>query len=297
MRELDTCVTAAGQTHASDGMATLLMTTAEKAKELSPRPEIDIRLIAKAEARAFPALMPEAPTIAVQRLLESVVEIPDYEAPFTTIAYYDGPHPDGSKPGEYFINTFQPEVRPRYEQEVLAYHEAIPGHHLQIAIAQERGALPLFRRHDGHTAFVEGWALYTERLAEEMGLYSGDLDRMGMLSYDAWRASRLVVDTGIHALGWPRDRAEKYMLEHTALAAANVVNEVERYISWPGQPLAYKVGQREIFRLRRVAEKTLGDKFDLKRFHDAILENGAVPLPVLRDLVTAWIERERGQPG
>jgi uncharacterized protein (DUF885 family) len=218
-----------------------------------------------------------------------VARIPDYEAPFTTIAYYREPHFDGSKPGEYFINTYKPEVRPRFEMPVLSFHESIPGHHLQIAIGQELTALPAFRRFLGSTAFVEGWALYTERLADEMGLYASDLDRMGMLSYDAWRASRLVVDTGIHVKGWTRAQAEAYMREHTALTLENITNEVDRYIGWPGQALAYKVGQLEIIRLRREAEAALGPRFDIKSFHDVVLASGAVTLPVLRDNVAAWL--------
>jgi uncharacterized protein (DUF885 family) len=223
-----------------------------------------------------------------------VVPIPDYEAPFTTIAYYRQPHADGSKPGEYFLNTYKPETRPRFEMRVLTYHEAIPGHHLQIAISQERNELPAFRRHGGSTAFSEGWALYTERLSDEMELYGGDLDRMGMLSYDAWRAARLVVDTGIHAKGWTREQAERYMLEHTALAEANIRNEVDRYIVWPGQALAYKVGQLEILRLRAKARAALGDRFDIKAFHDAVLENGAVTLPVLADQIRRYIAAQGG---
>ncbi|HWM87958.1 MAG TPA: DUF885 domain-containing protein, partial [Kofleriaceae bacterium] len=222
-----------------------------------------------------------------------VVPIPDYEAPFTTVAYYREPHFDGTKPGEYFINTYKPEVRPRFEMQALTFHESIPGHHLQIALGQEQPGLPAFRRFLGSTAFVEGWALYTERLAEEMKLYSGDLDRMGMLSYDAWRASRLVVDTGIHAMGWTRAEAEAFMREHTALTEENIRNEVDRYISWPGQALAYKVGQLEIVRLRREAEKALGSGFDLRRFHDRVLENGAVTLPVLAAQIARWIEAEK----
>ncbi|HKE15914.1 MAG TPA: DUF885 domain-containing protein [Kofleriaceae bacterium] len=221
-----------------------------------------------------------------------VEQIPDYEAPFTTVAYYREPHFDGTKPGEYFVNIYKPEVRPRFEMQALTFHESIPGHHLQIALGQEQADLPAFRRFVGSTAFVEGWALYTERLADEMKLYSGDLDRMGMLSYDAWRASRLVVDTGIHAMGWTREEAEKYMREHTALTDENIRNEVDRYISWPGQALAYKVGQLEIWRLRREAEQALGPRFDLRRFHDVVLQNGAVTLPVLAGEVKRWIEEE-----
>ena len=220
-------------------------------------------------------------------------EIPSYEAPYTTIAYYRQPHYDGSKPGEYFVNTYKPETRPRFELEALTWHESIPGHHTQIAIAQELGAMPAFRKLDGSTAYVEGWALYTEQLADEMGLYSSELDRLGKLSYDAWRASRLVVDTGIHAMGWSRQQAEAYMREHTALTEVNISNEVDRYIGWPGQALAYKVGQLHIFELRANAKKQLGDKFDLKGFHAAVLGVGAVTLPVLDRVVDAWIATQR----
>ncbi|HVK75092.1 MAG TPA: DUF885 domain-containing protein [Kofleriaceae bacterium] len=218
-----------------------------------------------------------------------MARIPDYEAPFSTIAYYRQPHYDGSKPGEYFINTYKPETRPRYELEALTWHESVPGHHLQIAIAQELGDLPMYRKLTGSTAYVEGWALYTERLADEMGLYTGDLDRLGMLSYDAWRASRLVVDTGLHAMRWTRAEAEAFMRAHTALTEVNISNEVDRYIAWPGQALAYKFGQLEIFALRREAEGRLGARFSLPAFHDVVLGGGAVSLPVLRLRVEAWI--------
>lgn len=216
-------------------------------------------------------------------------EIPAHEAPYTTIAYYRQPHYDGSKPGEYFVNTYKPETRPRFELEALTWHESIPGHHLQIAIAQELGAVPAFRKLDGSTAYVEGWALYTERLAEEMGLYSADLDRLGKLSYDAWRGSRLVVDTGLHAMGWTRAQAEAFMREHTALTEVNISNEVDRYIGWPGQALAYKVGQLHILGLRAKAKKLMGDRFDLKGFHAAVLGVGAVTLPVLDSVIDSWI--------
>jgi uncharacterized protein (DUF885 family) len=235
---------------------------------------------AKAAIPRFFSVLPKADCV--------MREIPDYEAPFSTIAYYRQPHYDGSKPGEYFVNTYKPDTRPRYELEALTWHESIPGHHLQIAIAQELGTLPAFRKLDGSTAFVEGWALYTEVLAEEMGLYSSDRDRLGKVSYDAWRASRLVVDTGIHALGWTRQQAEAFMREHTALTPINISNEVDRYIGWPGQALAYKVGQLEILRLRREAERNMGNKFDLKAFHAVVLGAGAVTLPVLDQRVQAW---------
>ena len=215
--------------------------------------------------------------------------IPAYEAPYTTIAYYRPPHADGSKPGEYFINVYQPRTRPRFEAVVLAIHEAIPGHHLQIAISQELSAVPAFRKHGGITAFVEGWGLYTERLGLEMGLYKTDLDRIGMVSFDAWRAGRLVVDTGIHAFGWSRSKARAYLEEHTALSKENIDNEVDRYINWPGQALGYKIGQLEFWALRREAEQKLGDRFALKELHDVMLGRGAVSLPQLRRRVRGWI--------
>ena len=187
-----------------------------------------------------------------------VVVMGDHESAHSTIAYYRQPAADGSRPGSYYINTTLPETRPRYEAEALAFHEAVPGHHLQLAIAQELDHLPAFRRFGGPTAFVEGWGLYTERLAGEMGLYSGPLDRFGVLSFDAWRACRLVVDTGMHALGWSRGQAIDFMLAHTALGENNVVNEVGRYLALPGQALAYKIGQREFLALRAEAEDALG---------------------------------------
>jgi len=221
-------------------------------------------------------------------------EIPAHEAPYTTIAYYREPHYDGTKPGEYFVNTYKPEVRPRFELEALTYHESIPGHHLQIAIAQELTDLPMFRKLGGSTAYIEGWALYTETLADEMGLYSSDLDRLGMHSYDAWRASRLVVDTGIHAKGWTRAQAEQFMLEHTALTPENISNEVDRYITDPGQALAYMVGKLAILELRKLAEDALGSRFDIRAFHDVILRDGALTLPVLSMRVGTWLRESGG---
>lgn len=241
---------------------------------------------AKAAIPRFFGILPKADCV--------VREIAAHEAPFSTVAYYRAPHYDGSKPGEYFVNTYKPEVRPRFELEALTWHESIPGHHLQLAIAQELGDLPAFRKLDGSTAFIEGWALYTERLAEEMGLYTSDLDRLGKISYDSWRASRLVVDTGVHHLGWTRAQAEEFMRAHTALTFTNISNEVDRYIGWPGQALAYKVGQLEILRLRAKAEAALGAAFDVRAFHDVVLGAGAVTLPVLGARVDAWIAATSG---
>ncbi|MBF8290669.1 MAG: hypothetical protein HW391_1637, partial [Chloroflexi bacterium] len=166
-------------------------------------------------------------------------------------------------------------------------------HHLQLAIAQELEGLPAFQRNLGSNAFAEGWGLYTERLADEMGLYSSDMDRFGILSFDAWRAGRLVVDTGMHALGWTRGEAIEFMRAHTALGDNNIANEIDRYIAWPAQALAYKLGQLEILRLRRQAESELGDRFEIRSFHDTVLGSGAVGLTTLAEIVEAWIERER----
>jgi uncharacterized protein (DUF885 family) len=224
--------------------------------------------------------LPQAPCV--------VVEMGEHEAKHSTIAYYRQPAADGSRPGSYYINTSEPTTRPRYEAEVLAFHEAVPGHHLQIAIAQELADLPAFRRLEGPTAFIEGWGLYSERLSEEMGLLSGEMDRFGILSFDAWRACRLVVDTGLHALGWSRDRAIAFMVDHTALAENNIANEVDRYLAIPGQALAYKLGQLELLRLRDVAREALGARFDIRAFHDVVLGEGAVGLRTLAGVVDAW---------
>ena len=227
--------------------------------------------------------------LAAPRAACVVKRVEAHEEKDTTIAYYRPPAIDGTRPGAYHVNTYAPETRPRFEAEVLAFHEAVPGHHTQIALAQDL-QLPEFRKHLGVTAFAEGWALYTERLANEMNLYSGDLDRLGMLSFDAWRACRLVVDTGLHARGWSRRQAIAFMMDNTVLAANNIENEVDRYITWPAQALAYKIGQREILALRAQAEQRLGRRFDIRAFHDVVLRNGAVSLSILRGEVERWIE-------
>ncbi len=175
-----------------------------------------------------------------------------YEAKDAVLGYYQPPAADGSQPGVHWLNTSAPETRTRYEYEALAFHESVPGHHLQFALAQELEELPRFRRFGYVTAFSEGWALYTERLADELGLYSGDLERFGMLSFDSWRACRLVVDTGLHQLGWSRDQAIGYLLANSALTRTNIENEVDRYVAMPGQALAYMVGRLELVRLREL---------------------------------------------
>ncbi|HET6920217.1 MAG TPA: DUF885 domain-containing protein, partial [Jiangellaceae bacterium] len=202
--------------------------------------------------------------------------------------------PDGSRPGEYHVNLHQPTERGRYSTAAIAYHEAIPGHHLQLAIATERTDLPSFRRMTtGHNAFVEGWALYTERLADEMGMYENPLDRLGMVASDGWRACRLVVDTGLHAMGWTRQQAIDFMVEHMPLDLDTITVEVDRYIGMPAQALAYKVGQREILRLRADARARLGERFDIKGFHDVVLGGATISLPVLRRRVEDWVQAQQ----
>ena len=217
-----------------------------------------------------------------------VKRVEPHEEKDSPIAFYRQPAVDGSRPGTYYVNTYQPATRPRFEAEALAFHESIPGHHVQIALAQEMRGLPEFRKNLGVTAFVEGWGLYAERLADELGLYSSPLTRLGRLSLESWRAGRLVVDTGIHALGWSRAQAVKFLLDNTLLAPNNIENEVDRYIGWPGQALAYKIGQLEILRLREEARAALGPRFELRQFDDVVLGSGAVSLPVLGELVHAW---------
>lgn len=217
-------------------------------------------------------------------------EVPAYIAPGTTTAYYQPPAGDGSRAGYYYVNTYNLPSRPMFEIEALSLHEAVPGHHLQIALAQEIQGLPPFRRFAGITAFVEGWGLYAERLGLEIGLYQDPYSDFGRLSYEMWRACRLVVDTGMHELGWTRRQAIDFMQQHTALSKHNIEAEVDRYISWPGQAVAYKIGELKIRELRGLAEKELGAKFDRRLFHDVVLGSGAVPLGVLEANVRAWIE-------
>ena len=187
-------------------------------------------------------------------------------------------------------NTADPAGKNRYETASVAYHEAVPGHHLQLAIATELDGVPAFQRlSHGHTAFVEGWGLYAERLAEEMGLYADDLERIGMLAADSWRSCRLVVDTGLHALGWGRQQAIDFMAANAPVAMGEIEVEVDRYIGMPGQALAYKIGQREILRLRAGARDRLGARFDIRAFHDVVLGSASVSLPVLRHLVDEWM--------
>jgi uncharacterized protein (DUF885 family) len=224
-----------------------------------------------------------------------IEEIDPVEAGNAPLAYYRPPAAGGKRPGAHCVLTADPQDRFVYEYEALAFHESTPGHHLQIASAQTLTGLPAFRRFlDAEVCgYVEGWGLYCERLADEMGLYTSDLQRLGMLSFDALRACRLVVDTGMHHYGWSRARAADFMWSNTATTRSNVRNEIDRYIGWPGQALAYMVGRREIQRLRGVAEASLGESFDIRAFHGAVLGNGAVPLGVLEQVITRWAAEDQ----
>lgn len=217
-----------------------------------------------------------------------VIPIPEESAPFTTTAYYNGPAK--GRPGYFYANLYKPESRPKYEIPVLTVHEAVPGHHFQISLAQELENVPTFRRYLSFTAFVEGWGLYSEELGKFMGIYDDPYDKFGQLTYDMWRAIRLVVDTGMHYKGWSRDDAINLFLENTAKSQLDIENEVDRYIAWPGQALAYKIGQLKILELRQKSEKELGDKYDIKDFHHEILKRGSVPLDILEDYINEWIE-------
>ncbi|WP_371398479.1 DUF885 family protein [Fretibacter rubidus] len=227
------------------------------------------------------------------RMPYGIKEIPLDVAEKTTTAYYMRPAGDGSRAGFYYINTTNLDKRPLYEMEALSLHEAVPGHHFQIALSQEL-MLPDFRKYGGFTAFIEGWGLYSERLGLDVGFYETPYTNFGRLSYEMWRACRLVVDTGMHDKGWTRQEAVDYMIENTGLSVKNINNEVDRYITWPGQALAYKIGELKIRELRALAESELGEDFDIRLFHDTVLENGAVPLSVLEIKVKDWIETQRG---
>jgi len=217
-------------------------------------------------------------------------ETPASIAPRSTSAYYFLPSGDFSTAGFYYVNTYDLKSRPLYEYEALSFHEAVPGHHLQLALQMEMAGTPNFRRYLDMTAFIEGWALYAERLGLEVGFYTDPFSNFGRLIFEMWRACRLVVDTGMHALGWSRQQAIDYMEANTALSHLNIINEIDRYIAWPGQALAYKIGELTIRALRRQVEDTLSSRFDLREFHDLLLEEGALPLDILEAKIKNWLQ-------
>jgi uncharacterized protein (DUF885 family) len=237
----------------------------------------------------------ELPTLfgKLPRMPYGLRPVPDYVAPRMPSAYYQQPAGDGTRAGFFYINTYNLKGRPLYELEALACHEAVPGHHLQIALQQEMTDLPNFRRYSDVTAFIEGWGLYSERLGLEAGFYTDPYSDFGRLSMEMWRACRLVVDTGMHYFDWTREQAIRYMQGNSAESLHNIEAEIDRYIGWPGQALAYKMGELKIRELRAHAEKQLGEQFDVRAFHDAVLGGGAVPLDVLEKQIDAWIAEQQ----
>jgi uncharacterized protein (DUF885 family) len=228
--------------------------------------------------------MPKAPL--------DVVQMPDFLAKTAPPAYYESGTPDGSRPGRLLVDTYNATDRNLYAVEAIAYHEGVPGHHLQLSLAHELTDIPNFRKFGGYTAFVEGWGLYSEHLGKDAGFYQDAYSDYGRLEADIWRAIRLVVDTGVHSKHWTRDQMVKYFHDHSNIDETTIQSEVDRYIAWPGQALAYKMGQMKILELRSRAQKTLGDKFDMRAFHDEILDAGPLPLDVLEPRIDAWIARQ-----
>jgi uncharacterized protein (DUF885 family) len=225
-----------------------------------------------------------------------VMQVEKFREKSANGAFYENPAEDGSRPGRFYVNLYNMNDEPSYQMEALCYHEGIPGHHMQIALAQELKDVPKFRRYDGNTAYIEGWALYSELIPKEVGLYQDPYSDFGRLSMEIFRAARLVVDVGIHSKKWTRQQAIDYFLQNTANAPGDIQKEIERYFLWPGQATGYKVGMLKILELREKSKKELGDKFDIRKFHDVVLMNGAVPLSVLEELVDKWIaETKKGK--
>lgn len=246
------------------------------------------RDIAKRVDAELPKLFGHLP-----RLPYGVSPVPAYAEKSQTTAYYQPGSVEGGRSGTFFANTYDLPSRPKWEMEALTLHEAVPGHHFQIAIAQELDELPWFRRYGGYTAYVEGWGLYAESLGEEMGFYQDPYFKFGQLTYEMWRAIRLVVDTGMHSLGWSRQQAIDFFVENAGKAEHDIVVEVDRYIVWPGQALAYKIGELKIMELKAMAQAELGESFDIRGFHDKLLGNGALPLNVLETHMNEWVAEQK----
>jgi prolyl oligopeptidase len=219
--------------------------------------------------------------------------IPEESAPDTTTAYYMSPSPDGLRAGYYYVNLYKPETRPKFEMEVLSVHEAVPGHHLQIALAMEMEEMPMFRRVSPYTAFVEGWGLYSESLGYDLGLYKDPYSKFGQLTYDMWRAVRLVVDTGMHYYEWDRQKAIDFFLDNAGKSELDIINEIDRYIVMPGQALAYKIGQMKFLSLKQKAKTELGEEFNIRDFHDTVLSQGALPLNELDSIIKGYIQENK----
>jgi uncharacterized protein (DUF885 family) len=281
--------TQAGFTGSMDEFFTFLRTDPRFFKRTPAELLAAYQAVAK---RIDPELVKISKTIP--RLPYGVRAIPENIAPDTTTAYYQGAAADGTRPGYYYVNLYKPETRPTWEMMALSLHEAVPGHHFQFARALELQELPMFRKTAYFVSYGEGWALYAEQLGYDMGLYDDPYERFGQLTYEMWRAVRLVVDTGMHAFGWSRERAIDYFKAHTAKTEQDIVNEIDRYIGDPGQALAYKIGQMKISALRAKSERELGTRFDLREFNDAVLATGSVPLAALEKRMDAWLlERQR----
>jgi prolyl oligopeptidase len=289
-KEMDKAIAASGYTGSFDDFVRFLRTDPRFYYTNAEDLLAGYRDICKRIDPQLPALFGRLP-----RLPYGVMPTPDFEAPTSTTAYYRQGSLKAGRPGYFVANTHKLEMRPKYEMEALSIHEAVPGHHLQIALAEELEDLPKFRRFGGYTAFSEGWGLYSESLGEEMGFYTDPYSKFGQLTYEMWRAVRLVVDTGIHAFRWDRKKAIDYFRANAAKTEHDIAVEVDRYIVWPGQALAYKIGERKIRELRERSTRELGAGFDVRRFHDAVLLSGVLPLDVLEKKIDRWIAEEKAR--
>ncbi|HEX7979378.1 MAG TPA: DUF885 domain-containing protein [Gemmatimonadaceae bacterium] len=287
--QMDSAMRAAGYTGDLSSFVAMLRTDSRFFMKDSASLVRSYREIAQRIDPQLPKLFRRTP-----RLPYEIATVPSYAAPSQPTAYYESGSPDAHRPGILYVNTYRLDARPTWEMEALAAHELVPGHHLEVALSQELEALPEFRRYGGYTAFTEGWALYAERLGGDLGLYRDPYSRFGQLSYEMWRAIRLVLDTGIHDMGWSREQAIAYFRANSAKSDQEIAAEVDRYVVMPGQALAYKSGELAITSLRAEAERALGPRFDVRDFHAAVLSQGAIPLDVLEARMHRWISEQEG---